>query len=80
MGYETIAEAEQRAREEADTVDAIIAFEHLGIGGGSLGYTLRVNHTEVPTTRGRLSILDLQPDTQYKKYWMFANLQHHLDR
>lgn len=80
VGYRTQAEAEQRARDQADTVDAIVSFKNLGLGSGGLGYTLRVNHTEVPSTRSRFNTIDLQPDVQYKKYWMYANVQHHLDR
>lgn len=80
MGYSTAEEAVHRAESEADTVDAVIVLDDLGLGSGGLGYTLRVNHTEVPTTRSRLNALDLQPGQQYKKYWLFANIQHHLDR
>ena len=80
MGYRTAEEANDRAHSQADTVDAVVILDSLGVGEGGLGYTLRVNHTEVPTTRSRLNILDLQPDRQYKKYWLFSNIQHHLDR
>ena len=58
----------------------MIILDELGRGSGGLGYTIRVNHTQVPTTRSRLNVLDLQPDREYRKYWLFANIQHHLDR
>jgi hypothetical protein len=80
VGYSTAEEAVDRAKREADTVDAVISLENLETGPGGVGYTLRVNHTQVPTTRARLNVLDVRPDEQYKKYWLFSNLQLHLDR
>lgn len=80
VGYSTAEEAVDRAETQADTVDAVIILDGLGSGGRGVEYTLRVNHTEVPTTKSKLNVLDLQPDQQYKKYWLFANIQHHLDR
>lgn len=80
VGYSTADEAVERATREADTVDAVVGLEDLEGGPGGVGYTLRVNHTQVPTTRSRLNVLDVQPDVQYKKYWLFSNLQLHLDR
>ncbi|KAL4853959.1 ATP-binding cassette sub-family A member 3 [Chlorella vulgaris] len=40
------------------------------------GYTLRMNHSEVPPTRMRLNQFDLLPGNQYKQYWFFSNLQN----
>ena len=78
VGLSTVEEAVERASLEADTVDAVIVLDESS--GEGMGYTLRVNHTELPSTRGRLNNLDVRPDDQYMKYWLFANLQLHLDR
>ena len=75
-------EALDRVSREADTVDAVIGLKNLGSSQGfsGTGYVLRVNHTEVPSTKGRLNQLDVLPDNKYMKYWMFGNIQFHLDR
>ena len=50
------------------------------LGGQPLAYTIRVNHTTVPSTRRLLNPFALLPDTSYKAYWWFANVQLALDR
>lgn len=80
VGYKTAEEALKRAEDQADTVDAVIIFDTPGVVGQERGYTLRVNHTAVPSTKTLLNRLDLLPDTKYRNYWLFANIQHHLDR
>lgn len=81
IGFETVEEALDRASSRADTVDAVLALEGLeNPGFTDVGYTVRVNHTTLPSTRGKLDTLSVQPDPQYKEYWLFANLQFHLDR
>ena len=43
-------------------------------------YTIRGNHTDLPTTKLLYNEFDLLPDPQYKLYWLFTNIQQTLDR
>ena len=79
LSFQSEKEAVEAASQNPDTVDAVIAFD-TGQDGTIKGYTLRVNHTEVPSTRARLNLLDVKPSGRYKDYWLFANMQLHLDR
>ena len=47
---------------------------------GSIAYTIRMNHTYLPSNRQLLNTFDILPDTAYKAYWFFVNLQLSLDR
>ena len=79
LGFGSAKEAVDSASQNPDTIDAVIRFDAQK-QGVIRGYTLRVNHTEVPSTRARLNLLDVKPSGRYKNYWLFANLQLHLDR
>ena len=47
---------------------------------GSMAYTIRMNHTYLPSNRQLLNTFDILPDAAYKQYWLFVNLQLSLDR
>jgi ATP-binding cassette subfamily A (ABC1) protein 1/ATP-binding cassette subfamily A (ABC1) protein 3 len=59
-------------------VDAVITLDSLD--SDTPHYTLRGNHTDLPSTRLLYNEFDLLPDPQYKLYWLFTNLQQALDR
>jgi hypothetical protein len=63
-----------------NTVDAVVAFEEAGGGAPGARYTIRANHTGLPSTRVVYNAFDILPDSQYRDYWFFANLQLALDR
>ena len=69
----------KRAADEPETVDAIITFDN-GVNDGDVSYTIRGNHTDLPSTRLTYNEFDLLPDPQYRLYWLFANIQQALDR
>jgi hypothetical protein len=53
----------------------------------ALSYTLRMNHSSLPSTRHLFSDVDVgtlrlsqEPDTDWKRYYLFANLQLAIDR
>ena len=71
-------EALERASSQPESVDAIITFG--STEGDSMEYTIRGNHTNLPSTRLAYNEFDLLPDPQYRLYWLFANLQQTLDR
>ena len=48
--------------------------------GAGVSYSIRGNHTDLPSTRLAYNEFDLLPDPQYRMYWLFANLQQTLDR
>ena len=72
-------EALERASSQPESVDAVVVFGSGGEGGG-MEYTIRGNHTDLPSTRLAYNEFDLLPDPQYRLYWLFANLQQTLDR
>lgn len=64
-----------------NTVDAVVAFDAAdGAAPPGAAYTLRANHTGLPSTRVVYNAFDILPDSQYRDYWFFANLQLALDR
>lgn len=69
----------QRAAVEAETVDALVTF-NTGESSSDVSYTIRGNHTDLPSTRLAYNEFDLLPDPQYRLYWLFANIQQALDR
>lgn len=73
-------EALQRTAAEPETVDATIRFDAGTDGADGLSYTVRGNHTDLPSTRLTYNEFDLLPDPQYRLYWLFANIQQTLDR
>ncbi|BDA45751.1 probable ATP-binding cassette sub-family A member 3 [Coccomyxa sp. Obi] len=79
VGFATEEEALQRAAAEAETVDAIVTF-NTGASSSDVSYTIRGNHTDLPSTRLTYNEFDLLPDPQYRLYWLFANIQQALDR
>ena len=66
------------ASEHPLSVDAILTFDNTGTDQPH--YTIRGNHTDLPSTRLLYNEFDLLPDPQYKLYWLFVNLQQSLDR
>ena len=63
-----------------NTVDAVVVFEDGGAAAPGARYTIRANHTGLPSTRVVYNAFDILPDSQYRDYWFFANLQLALDR
>ncbi len=63
-----------------NTVDAVVAFEDVDGAAPGARYTIRANHTGLPSTRVIYNAFDILPDSQYRDYWFFANLQLALDR
>ena len=66
------------ASEHPLSVDAILTLDNTGTDQPQ--YTIRGNHTDLPSSRLLYNEFDLLPDPQYKLYWLFANLQQSLDR
>lgn len=66
------------ASERPLSVDAVLLFE--GVDTDTPQYTIRGNHTDLPTTKLVYNEFDLLPDPQYKLYWLFTNIQQTLDR
>ena len=79
VGFRTAEAAIQAALDHPETIDAVIHFDE---GSEPLEgrYTIRVNHTAVPPTQASSVSAAVGPDQAYKGYWLFANLQSHLDR
>jgi hypothetical protein len=71
-------EAIQEASEHPLSVDAVIAFDSMNTD--TPHYTIRGNHTDLPSTRLLYNEFDLLSDPHYKLYWLFANLQQTIDR
>ena len=74
------ADALAAAAAAPNTVDAVVVFEDGGAAGPGARYTIRANHTGLPSTRVVYNAFDILPDSQYRDYWFFANLQLALDR
>lgn len=74
------AEALAAAAAALNTVDAVVVFEDGGTAAPGARYTIRANHTGLPSTRAVYNAFDILPDSQYRDYWFFANLQLALDR
>eukprot|EP00884_Botryococcus_braunii_P008389 jgi/Botrbrau1/17551/Bobra.0739s0002.1 len=65
-------------RRNADHLDGLIVVDE--VGPSSVRYTVRVNHSQVVSTRQLSNPWDLLPDSSYKGQWFFTNLQLLLDR
>ena len=65
--------------DQPSTIDFLIVFNELESTDG-LQYTLRGNHTDLPSTNVQYNPLPLGPDSAYKDYWFLTNLQQLLDR
>ncbi len=61
-------------------MDAVVVFEDAESAAPGARYTIRANHTGLPSTHTVYNAFDILPDTQYRDYWFFANLQLALDR
>lgn len=66
-------------------VDAVVVFDPQDV----LKYAIRMNHSDVPTTRFITDFFDVHPGPMavdgnglwlYRKYWFFVNLQLNIDR
>lgn len=68
---EAVAYASQHPR----TVDAALIFGSADASGPQFDYTIRMNHTHMPSSRQLLNVFDVLPDDQFRRYWFFANLQ-----
>ena len=71
-------EAIEVASEHPLSVDAVLLFQDMDTDTPK--YTIRGNHTDLPTTKLLYNEFDLLPDPQYKLYWLFTNIQQTLDR
>lgn len=74
------ADALAAAAAAPNTVDAVVVFEDGGAAAPGARYTIRANHTGLPSTRVAYNAFDILPDSQYRDFWFFANLQLALDR
>ncbi|KAK9842270.1 hypothetical protein WJX81_003820 [Elliptochloris bilobata] len=80
VGHPSEAEALAAAAAEPETVDAVVVFGDGGAAAPGARYTIRANHTGLPSTRVVYNAFDILPDSQYRDYWFFANLQLALDQ
>ncbi len=71
-------EAVEVASDRPLSVDAVLLFGDMDTDMPR--YTIRGNHTDLPTTKLVYNEFDLLPDPQYKLYWLFTNIQQALDR
>lgn len=75
QGFASEASAVAYASEHPREVDAALVFDDADFSGPDFAYTIRMNHTHMPSSRQLLNVFDILPDTQYKRYWFFTNLQ-----
>ena len=55
------------------TADAVLVFHRLELA--NVSYSIRMNHTSVPSGRLLLDYFSPAPDLEYQLYWFFANVQ-----
>ena len=51
----------------------MLAFHRLDLA--NVSYSIRMNHTSVPSGRLLLDYFSPAPDPEYQMYWFFANVQ-----
>ena len=81
-GFASEADAVDYASRNPRTVDAALIFDDTDFSSGlpDYAYTIRMNHTHMPSSRQLLNVFDILPDTQYRRYWFFSNLQQLTDQ
>ena len=75
LGFASEDEAVNFASEHPRRVDAALVFGAADANSPQFEYTIRMNHTHMPSSRQLLNPFDVLPDDQYRRYWFFANLQ-----
>lgn len=75
LGFASEDEAVDYASEHPRRVDAALIFGTADPSAPQFDYTIRMNHTHMPSSRQLLNPFDVLPDDQYRRYWFFANLQ-----
>ena len=58
---------------EPCTADAVLIFDRLE--PANVSFSIRMNHTSVPSGRLLLDYFSPAPDPEYQMYWFFANVQ-----
>ena len=81
-GFASEAEAVEYASQHPRAVDAALVFDDTDFSSASpdFAYTIRMNHTHMPSSRQLLNVFDVLPDPQYRRYWFFSNLQQLTDQ
>lgn len=83
-GFASEADAVDYASRHPHAVDAALIFDDTDFSSASAthdyAYTIRMNHTHMPSSRQLLNVFDILPDPQYRRYWFFSNLQQLTDQ
>ena len=81
-GFATEADVVDYASMHPHASDAALIFDDTDFSSASpdFAYTIRMNHTHMPSSRQLLNVFDILPDTQYRRYWFFSNLQQLTDQ
>ncbi len=80
QGFASEADAVDYASDHPRAVDAVLTFEDADLSATDFAYTIRMNHTHMPSSRQLLNVFDILPDAQYRRYWFFTNLQQLVDQ
>lgn len=80
LGFASEHDAVAYATQHPRRVDAAVIFDTASFDSSSFAYTVRMNHTHMPSSRMILNPFDILPDDHYKRYWFFANLQQLIDQ
>lgn len=81
-GFASEADTVDYASRHPHAVDAAVIFDDTDFTSASrdYAYTIRMNHTHMPSSRQLLNVFDILPDPQYRRYWFFSNLQQLTDQ
>ena len=81
-GFASEADAVEYASRNPRAVDAALIFDDTDFTSAEpdYTYTIRMNHTHMPSSRQLLNVFDILPDPQYRRYWFFSNLQQLTDQ
>lgn len=80
LGFASDHDAVAYATQHPRRVDAAVIFDSASFETQNYAYTLRMNHTHMPSSRIILNPFDILPDDHYKRYWFFSNLQQLIDQ
>ena len=80
QGFASEHDAVAYATQHPRRVDAAVIFDTASFNTSSYAYTIRMNHTHMPSSRMILNPFDILPDDHYKRYWFFANVQQLIDQ
>lgn len=80
QGFASEDAAVEYASQHPRTVDAAVIFDTASDETSNFAYTIRMNHTHMPSSRLILNPFDIIPDDHYKRYWFFSNLQQLVDQ